>query len=180
MAQSYIPAGTNVICTEMTSGSPAQLGISRENVMVYCNEGSKPLLNISDKKLSCALQCRIKQSFFTGLGYLLVGLALGALAVTAVAFVAAATVATGGAALALAGTVALMVSSVAAAGSLASTGAALTYKYIANECDCSLAGMWELTHSRVYIQGRKRLTAKVDTHVFERGDYHFCHGRDTS
>ncbi len=160
MAQSYIPAGTNVICTEMTSGSPAQLGITRDNVMVYCNEGEEPLLNTMDKKLSCAMQCRIKQSFFTGLGNLMVGLALGALAVAAVAFVAAATVATGGAALALAGTVALMVSGVAAAGSLASSGVALAYKYIANECDCSLSGKWELVHDRVYIQGENALLQK--------------------
>ena len=30
MAQSYIPAGTDVICTEMTGGEPAQLGLTRE------------------------------------------------------------------------------------------------------------------------------------------------------
>lgn len=160
MAQSYIPAGTNVLCTEMTSGSPAQLGIAKKNVTVYCNGGNKPLLNISDKKLSCALQCRIKQSFFTGLGNLLAGLAFGALAVATVALVAAATIATGGAALALAGAIALMVSSAAAAGSLTSVGAALVYKYIANECDCSLSGTWELTHSRVYIQGESALLQK--------------------
>lgn len=160
MAQSYIPAGTNVICTEMTSGSPAQLGISRDDITIYCDEGKKTLLNINDKKLSCALQCRIKQSFFAGLGNLLVGLALGALAVATVALVAAATVATGGAALALAGTVALMVAGVAAGGGLVSTGAALAYKYIANECDCSLSGTWELAHEKVYIQGGAALLQK--------------------
>ena len=30
MIQSYIPAGTDVICTEMTGGEPAQLGLTRE------------------------------------------------------------------------------------------------------------------------------------------------------
>ncbi|MBW4758764.1 hypothetical protein [Prevotella denticola] len=44
----------------------------------------KTLLNICDKKLSCSLQCRIKQSFFSGLAELLTGLALGALAATLV------------------------------------------------------------------------------------------------
>ena len=81
MAQSYIPAGTDVICTEMTGGEPAQLGLTREAKVLYGKE-KKPLLNICDKKLSCSLECRIKQTFFSGLGGLLIGLAAGALVVT--------------------------------------------------------------------------------------------------
>ena len=49
-----------------------------------CMAKKKTLLNICDKKLSCSLQCRIKQSFFSGLAELLTGLVLGALAVTLV------------------------------------------------------------------------------------------------
>ena len=89
MAQSYIPAGTDVICTEMTGGEPAQLGLTREAKVLYGKE-KKPLLNICDKKLSCSLQCRIKQSFFSGLAGLLVGLAVGALAVALVVMTAGA------------------------------------------------------------------------------------------
>ena len=87
MAQSYIPAGTDVICTEMTGGEPAQLGLTREAKILYGKE-KKPLLNTCDKKLSCSLQCRIKQSFFSGLAELLTGLALGALDVKLVVITA--------------------------------------------------------------------------------------------
>ena len=143
MIQSYIPAGTDVICTEMTGGEPAQLGLTREAKVLYGKE-KKPLLNICDKKLSCSLQCRIKQSFFSGLAGLLVGLAVGALAVALVVMTAGAgTVIVGaalGAALALdvAGGVAL--------------GASAYYRYSANECDDSLNGQWSLFHSKVYLE----------------------------
>ena len=143
MAQSYIPAGTDVICTEMTGGEPAQLGLTREAKVLYGNE-KKPLLNICDKKLSCSLQCRIKQSFFSGLGGLLTGLALGALAVTLV-------VITAGAAtpiiIAAMGATAVLTTSAAVA-----IGASATYRYLANECDSSLEGEWSLFHSKVYLE----------------------------
>lgn len=143
MAQSYIPAGTDVICTEMTGGEPAQLGLTREAKVLYGKE-KKPLLNICDKKLSCSLQCRIKQSFFSGLGGLLTGLALGALAVTLV-------VITAGAAtpiiIAAMGATAVLTTSAAVA-----IGASATYRYLANECDSSLEGEWSLFHSKVYLE----------------------------
>ena len=143
MIQSYIPAGTDVICTEMTGGEPAQLGLTREAKVLYGKE-KKPLLNICDKKLSCSLQCRIKQSFFSGLGGLLAGLALGALAVTLV-------VITAGAAtpiiIAAMGATAVLTTSAAVA-----TGASATYRYLANECDSSLEGEWSLFHSKVYLE----------------------------
>ncbi len=143
MAQSYIPAGTDVICTEMTGGVPAQLGLTRDAKVLYGKE-KKPLLNICDKKLSCSLQCRIKQSFFSGLGGLLAGLALGALAVTLV-------VITAGAAtpiiIAAMGATAVLTTSAAVA-----TGASATYRYLANECDSSLEGEWSLFHSKVYLE----------------------------
>ena len=143
MAQSYIPAGTDVICTEMTGGEPAQLGLTREAKVLYGKE-NKPLLNTCDKKLSCSLQCRIKQSFFSGLGGLLAGLALGALAVTLV-------VITAGAAtpiiIAAMGATAVLTTSAAVA-----TGASATYRYLANECDSSLEGEWSLFHRRVYLE----------------------------
>ena len=143
MAQSYIPAGTDVICTEMTGGVSAQLGLTREAKVLYGKE-KKPLLNICDKKLSCSLQCRIKQSFFSGLGGLLAGLALGALAVTLV-------VITAGAAtpiiIAVMGATAVLTTSAAVA-----TGASATYRYLANECDSSLEGEWSLFHSKVYLE----------------------------
>ena len=143
MAQSYIPAGTDVICTEMTGGVPAQLGLTREAKVLYGKE-KKPLLNTCDKKLSCSLQCRIKQSFFSGLAGLLTGLALGALAVTLV-------VITAGAAtpiiIAAMGAAAVLMTSAAVA-----TGTSATYRYLANECDSSLEGEWSLFHGKVYIE----------------------------
>ena len=151
MAQSYIPAGTDVICTEMTGGEPAQLGLTREAKVLYGNE-KKPLLNICDKKLSCSLQCRIKQSFFSGLAGLLVGLAVGALAVALVVMTAGAVAVIVGAALAAA--LALDV-----AGGVA-LGASAYYRYLANECDDSLNGQWSLFHSKVYLE-KKMLSWNV-------------------
>ena len=143
MAQSYIPAGTDVICTEMMGGKPAQLGLTRQAKVLHSKD--KPLLNICDKKLSCSLQCRIKQTFFAGLGALLVGLAVGALAVALVVMTAGAGAVVVGAALVLdvAGGVAL--------------GASAAYKYLANECDSSLEGQWSLFHNKVKLEGHNAL-----------------------
>lgn len=80
MAQSYIPAGTDVICTEMLSTLPSQIVTEREAKVLYGKE-NKALLNICDKKLTCQLKCRIKVSYYEGLGSLLFGLTLGAAAV---------------------------------------------------------------------------------------------------
>ena len=143
MTQSYIPAGTDVICTEMTGGVPAQLGLTREAKILYGKE-KKPLLNTCDKKLSCSLQCRIKQSFFSGLAGLLAGLAIGALAVALVVVTAGA--ATPIIIAAMGATAVLMTSTVVAA------GASVTYRYLANECDSSLEGEWSLFHRKVYLE----------------------------
>lgn len=102
MAQSYIPAGTDVICTKMLSTLPSQIVTEREAKVLYGKE-SKALLNTCDKKLSCQLQCRIKVSYYEGLSSLLLGLALGAavVALTVLTFgagtavVAAAAITTG-------------------------------------------------------------------------------------
>lgn len=154
MAQSYIPAGTDVICTEMTGGEPAQLGLTREAKVLYGKE-KKTLLNICDKKLSCSLECRIKQTFFSGLGGLLIGLAAGALVVTFVIATAGAGAAVVGAAAAIATTatnVAFVTSMALLVGGIASCGATATYKYLANECDSSLEGEWSLFHRKVYLE----------------------------
>lgn len=147
MAQSYIPAGTDVICTEMMGGMPAQLGLTRTPNVFY-GEEKRPLLNICDKKLSCSLQCRIKQMYFSGLSGLLAGLALGAFAVLFVV----ATMGTGAVVVAAAcAFVALGV------GSGVADGAALAYKYVANECDCTLSGQWSFYHSKVFLDGDRPL-----------------------
>ena len=159
MAQSYIPAGTDVICTEMTGGVPAQLGLTREAKVLYGKE-KKPLLNICDKKLSCSLECRIKQTFFSGLGGLLIGLAAGALVVAFVIATAGAGAAVVGAAAAIATTatnVAFAASMALFVGGAASYGAAAAYKYLANECDDSLAGEWGMFHGKAKIEGHNAL-----------------------
>ena len=83
MAQSYIPAGTDVICTEMLSTLPSQIITERE-AKVLCKRS-------------------IKVSYYEGLSSLLLGLALGAavVALTVLTFgagtavVAAAVITTG-------------------------------------------------------------------------------------
>lgn len=147
MAQSYIPAGTDVICTEMMGGKPAQLGLTRQAKVLHSKD--KPLLNICDKKLSCSLQCRIKQTFFAGLGALLVGLAVGALAVALVVMTAGAGAVVVGAALGAA-----LILDVAGGVAL---GASAAYKYLANECDSSLEGQWSLFHNKVKLEGHNAL-----------------------
>jgi len=138
----------------MTGGEPAQLGLTREAKVLYGKE-KKTLLNICDKKLSCSLECRIKQTFFSGLGGLLIGLAAGALVVTFVIATAGAGAAVVGAAAAIATTatnVAFVTSMALLVGGIASCGATATYKYLANECDSSLEGEWSLFHRKVYLE----------------------------
>ena len=143
MAQSYIPAGTDVICTEMLSTLPSQIVTERDAKVLYGKE-NKALLNICDKKLTCQLKCRIKVSYYEGLGSLLLGLTLGA---AAVAF----SVITFGA-----GT-AVVAAAVITTGALG--GAAIFYSNKADdcrqaphECDSTKGGTWELFHRKVYIE----------------------------
>lgn len=143
MAQSYIPAGTDVICTEMMATSPSQIVTERKAKVLYGKE-SKALLNTCDKKLTCQLQCRIKVSYYEGLSSLLCGLALGAAVV-------ALTVLTCGA-----GT-AVVAAAVITTGALG--GAAIFYgdkahesRQAPHECDSTKGGTWELFHRKVYIE----------------------------
>ena len=143
MAQSYIPAGTDVICTEMLSTLPSQIITEREAKVLYGKE-NKALLNICDKKLTCQLKCRIKVSYYEGLGSLLFGLTLGA---AAVAF----SVITFGAA--------TLVIAAAVGTTCVLGGAAIFYSNKADdcrqaphECDSTKGGTWELFHRKVYIE----------------------------
>ncbi|WP_455541164.1 hypothetical protein [Prevotella fusca] len=144
MAQSYIPAGTDVICTEMMSTLPSQIVTERKAKVLYGKE-KKALLNTCDKKLTCQLQCRIKVSYYDGLSGLLLGLTLGAAVV-------ALTVLTCGA-----GT-AVVAAAVIATGALG--GAAVYYadkttesRLAKHECDSTTGGTWELFHRKAYIEG---------------------------
>ena len=143
MTQSYIPAGTDVICTEMMSTLPSQIITERKAKVLYGKE-NKALLNTCDKKLTCQLQCRIKVSYYEGLSSLLCGLALGAAVV-------ALTVLTCGA-----GT-AVVAAAVITTGALG--GAAIFYgdkahesRQAPHECDSTKGGTWELFHRKVYIE----------------------------
>lgn len=143
MAQSYIPAGTDVICTEMLSTLPSQIVTERDAKVLYGKE-NKALLNICDKKLTCQLKCRIKVSYYEGLGSLLLGLTLGA---AAVAF----SVITFGAA--------TLVIAAAVGTTCVLGGAAIFYSNKADdcrqaphECDSTKGGTWELFHRKVYIE----------------------------
>lgn len=143
MAQSYIPAGTDVICTEMLSTLPSQIVTEREAKVLYGKE-NKALLNICDKKLTCQLKCRIKVSYYEGLGSLLLGLALGAAVVGL-------TVLTFGAGTAVVAAAAITTGALG--------GAAIFYSNKADdcrqaphECDSTKGGTWELFHRKVYIE----------------------------
>ncbi|MBC9795075.1 PAAR-like protein [Sinomicrobium weinanense] len=142
MAQSYIPEGTEVICTMMQKG-PNKIGINRTSYVVHKSENA-PLLNKLDKKISDSFQCKNASKFWGGLSTLCAGIAIGALVVAAVA----ATVLTGGAA---------AVFIVAAAGTaLVSLGAGVTGLYkAAHDCDATLESQWQLLHETVNIDGEQ-------------------------
>lgn len=148
MEQSYIPEGTDVICTEMTSGKPTLL-VKENGATVFYGKDKRALLNRNDKKLSCSLQCRIAQGFYSGLLGLLAGLALGAVAVVFVI----GTAGVGGAVLAVAVGATLSL----AAGGLLAAGATIASKYSPHQCDSSLSGNWDLCHNHVLIQKEKAL-----------------------
>ncbi|WP_249112601.1 hypothetical protein [Prevotella melaninogenica] len=95
MGQSYIREGTNVVCTNMTCGTPQLLLQGAQNGLVINKSSDKPVLNIDAKKISAPFACKMATKVWGGLQSLLLGVAVGA----AVVFLVAATIVTCGAAL---------------------------------------------------------------------------------
>ncbi|MDR2235564.1 MAG: hypothetical protein LBE92_05535 [Chryseobacterium sp.] len=145
MAESYIPEGTDVICTLMQKG-PNKIGLGDRTSYVAYKGKNAPLLNISDKKISESFQCKNASKFWGGLQALCAGIAIGAIVVLAVA----ATVLTGGAAAIFIGAIAFT------AGVSLGAGIIGLYK-TAHDCDVIKDSTWSLPHDTVRIEGKKAL-----------------------
>ncbi|MET4084062.1 uncharacterized membrane protein (DUF485 family) [Pedobacter sp. UYP30] len=153
---SFIAEGTNVICTNMTNGSPLKIGLHHTSNVMYRSK-SEPLLNKLDKKISASFSCKNTSKFWGGFAMLALGIAVGALLVVAI-------VATGGAAgILLAATVAatttLATGVVIAAGAAAIAFAVTSIYKTAHDCDLTLSSDWVegTLHDKVRINGNSAL-----------------------
>lgn len=162
MGQSYIREGTNVVCTNMTCGTPQLLLRGAQNGLVINKSSDKPVLNIDAKKISAPFACKMATKVWGGLQSLLLGVAVGAAAV----FLVAATIVTCGAALpAIIGAIAITSEAVALT-SLAVGGLAAGYaehkkqEGLEHDCDVTEQSTWLTYHPDVHIEGANALLNK--------------------
>ena len=162
MGQSYIREGTNVVCTNMTCGTPQLLLRGAQNGLVINKSSDNPVLNIDAKKISAPFACKMATKVWGGLQSFLLGVAVGAVAV----FLVAATIVTCGAALpAIIGAIAITSEAVALT-SIAVGGLAAGYaehrkqKGLEHDCDITEKSTWASFHPEVYIENRNALLNK--------------------
>lgn len=152
MGQSYVRHGTNVVCTNMTCGTPREIWRVDKDGNVINTASKLPLLNIDDKKISETFVCKMPIKKWGGLLTFLAGVAVGALIV-------AAAVATGG--IALLSVVAIegwMVGAAIAVGTLAAGYAGYRgIKGVAHDCDNTLESSWNKFHNDVFIEKKNAL-----------------------
>lgn len=152
MGQSYVRHGTNVVCTNMTCGTPRKIWRVDKDGNVINTASKLPLLNIDDKKISETFVCKMPIKKWGGLLTFLAGVAVGALIV-------AAAVATGG--IALLSVVAIegwMVGAAIAVGTLAAGYAGYRgIKGVAHDCDNTLESSWNKFHNDVFIEKKNAL-----------------------
>ncbi|GGH01290.1 hypothetical protein [Mucilaginibacter phyllosphaerae] len=151
----------------MTVSKPQNLGLSRSLKTVHGKKTSI-WLNIDDKKISVSFVCKSPAKFWSGLGSMLMGVAIGILVVAAAVVVVAAVVGTGGAAgVILAGMAAAATSTatgvIVAGLAIAAPVAALigVYKQ-SHACDCSLdkGSKWINMHNKVNFDQNKAIVQK--------------------
>ena len=162
MGQSYIREGTNVVCTNMTCGTPQLLLRGAQNGLVINKSSDNPVLNIDAKKISAPFACKMATKVWGGLQSFLLGVAVGAVAV----FLVAATIVTCGAALpAIIGAIAITSEAVALT-SIAVGGLAAGYaehrkqKGLEHDCDVTEQSTWLTYHPDVHIEGANALLNK--------------------
>ena len=159
MGQSYIREGTNVVCTNMTCGTPQLLLRGAQNGLVINKSSDKPVLNIDAKKISAPFACKMATKVWGGLQSFLLGVAVGAAAI----FLVAATIVTCGAALpAIIGAIAITSEAVALT-SIAVGGLAAGYaehkkqEELEHDCDVTEQSTWLTYHPDVHIEGANAL-----------------------
>lgn len=162
MGQSYIREGTNVVCTNMTCGTPQLLLRGAQNGLVINKSSDKPVLNIDAKKISAPFACKMATKVWGGLQSFLLGVAVGAAAI----FLVAATIVTCGAALpAIIGAIAITSEAVALT-SIAVGGLAAGYaehkkqEELEHDCDVTEQSTWLTYHPDVHIEGANALLNK--------------------
>lgn len=157
MGQSYVRHGTNVVCTNMTCGTPREIWRVDKDGNVINTASKLPLLNIDDKKISDTFVCKMPIKKWGGLLTFLAGVAVGALIVAAV-------VATGGVGAVLLSAVAIegwMVGAAIAVGTSAAIYAGYKgVKGVAHDCDNTLGSSWNLFHNDVLIEKKNALLNK--------------------
>jgi hypothetical protein len=131
MAESFVPQGTHVICTNMMSTVPQTVQSTRPYKTLHKNK-DVPLLTLVDNKISGSLSCKSPAKFWGGLAMLATGIMIGA-----------AIVLTGG--LAAAVVIGAMVVA-------ASSGVMMGIK-VAHACDATLETKWIRFHTTAKIQG---------------------------
>ena len=159
MGQSYIREGTNVVCTNMTCGTPQLLLRGAQNGLVINKSSDNPVLNIDAKKISAPFACKMATKVWGGLQSFLLGVAVGAAAI----FLVAATIVTCGAALpAIIGAIAITSEAVALT-SIAVGGLAAGYaehkkqEELEHDCDVTMESDWFKPHDEVLIEKKKAL-----------------------
>lgn len=159
MGQSYIREGTNVVCTNMTCGTPQLLLRGAQNGLVINKSSDNPVLNINAKKISAPFACKMATKVWGGLQSFLLGVAVGAAAI----FLVAATIVTCGAALpAIIGAIAITSEAVALT-SIAVGGLAAGYaehkkqEELEHDCDVTMESDWFKPHDEVLIEKKKAL-----------------------
>lgn len=154
MGQSYVRHGTNVVCTNMTCGTPREIWRVDKDGNVINTASKLPLLNIDDKKISDIFVCKMPIKKWGGLLTFLAGVAVGALIVAAV-------VATGGVGAVLLSAVAIegwMVGAAIAVGTSAAVYAGYKgVKGVAHDCDNTLESSWSRFHNDVFIEKKTAL-----------------------
>lgn len=166
MGQSYIREGTNVVCTNMTCGTPQLLLRGAQNGLVINKSSDKPVLNIDAKKISAPFACKMATKVWGGLQSFLLGVAVGAAAI----FLVAATIVTCGVALpaiigGIIGAIAITSEAVALT-SIAVGGLAAGYaehkkqEGLEHDCDITMESDWASFHPKVYIENRNALLNK--------------------
>ena len=157
MGQSYVRHGTNVVCTNMTCGTPREIWRVDKDGNVINTASKLPLLNIDDKKISDTFVCKMPIKKWGGLLTFLAGVAVGALIVATI-------VATGGVGAVLLSAVAVegwMVGAAIAVGTTAAIYAGYKgVKGVAHDCDNTLESSWNSFHNNVFIEKQHALLNK--------------------
>ena len=168
MAYNIIYQDVNIVCTNMTSGVPQQIGCEPQPRFEIMRSGDSPMLTCRDCKISSTFICKLPRSMSAGLLSFLAGVVI---AVAVLAFV----VFTGGVGAAAIGAFMLGAASTTAATSMligaavvAGTtviAASITYGYQSkHDCDVVLGMSWSIYHQSILVQGQHAI---IDQSILE-------------